>query len=271
MASRNDWNTSISTHILRMTKERLLDMQSNGVRFMELTCSELEECADYPQTAGKFFSDAAEYGIKIRSFHLPFFAGGRFADPASTEEAERKRFMDIQVPLLKAAADSGVEIAIVHPSGEPYAEETRTENLKYSLETMAELNEIAKKSGIKLAVENLPRTCIGRNCAEIKAYAENIPGIFYCYDSNHSLTDSNKSIIETMADRIVALHISDYDFINERHFMPGEGDNNWQEILETLERVGYCGTWNYEVNQSHDIPVGDFVRNHNDLLKGIIK
>ncbi len=271
MTIRNDWKTSISTSILTMSDERLADMQNNGVEFMELTCCDYKECPEYPQTAKKMFSKAADYGVTIRSFHLPFCVEGGFVDPASADAAERKRFMDIQVPLLKAAADSGVEIAVIHPSGEPYEEETRAENLKYSIGTIAELNEIAKKSGIKLAVENLPRTCICRNCEEIKAYTENIPDIFYCFDSNHSLKDSNKDFIETMGERIVALHISDYDFINERHWFPGEGSNKWQEIIETLEKVGYSGSWNYEIDKAYTHPVKRFADNHSELLKGIIK
>jgi signal peptidase I len=71
--------------------------------------------------------------------------------------------------------------------------------------------------------------------------------------------------------RVVTTHVSDYDFIDERHLFPGEGKNNWQEILTALENAGYEGTWNYEIKNSNSFAGSVYKDNHNRLLSGEIK
>ena len=39
----------------------------------------------------------------------------------------------------------------------------------------------------------------------------------------------------------------DYDFIDERHRLPGLGVNDWSGILSILETGGYCGPLMYEI------------------------
>ena len=45
----------------------------------------------------------------------------------------------------------------------------------------------------------------------------------------------------------VSLHISDYDFIDERHDLPGHGINQWGKLLDLLENAGYSGPALYEI------------------------
>ena len=47
--------------------------------------------------------------------------------------------------------------------------------------------------------------------------------------------------------KIASLHISDFDGIDERHRLPGEGINKWNELFAILEKVGYSGPMMYEV------------------------
>ena len=122
-----------------------------------------------------------------------------------------------------------------------------------------------------MAVENLPRTCIGRDCHDMKAILDAVPKAYACFDCNHSLKDSNVDLIKTMGSRIIATHVSDYDFINERHWFPGKGKNDWEGIMSALEEVDYCGTWNYEIGQSGTYVAEVFKSNHNDLLNGKIR
>ena len=45
-------------------------------------------------------------------------------------------------------------------------------------------------------------------------------------------------------------HISDHDYENERHWLPGEGKINWNALIGALEKIGYRGVFNYEVGES---------------------
>lgn len=270
MTNRTDWQTSISVAITGFSADRMKDLEQSSIRFMELTGSDYPQFDHYVQNAKEIFNTAAGHGVAIRSLHLPF---SPFADidPASGDPHTRSRFLEIQRPLLSAASESGITIAVVHPSGEPYSEAERGDRLACATESLAALQEIAAACGMKLAVENLPRTCIGRNSDEMNAIFRSVPELYACFDANHSLKEDNAAFIRALGERIIALHISDYDFINERHLFPGLGLNRWQDILEALEEVNYSGTWNYEIRDALTYPAEKFAQNYRDLLSGVIK
>ena len=116
--------------------------------------------------------------------------------------------------------------------------------------SLARLAEIAAECGAIIAVENLPRTCLGRDSAEILELISAHPLLRVCYDTNHLLSESYKDFTKAVGSKIVALHISDYDFVNERHLLPGEGKIDWNDLLDTLmTNFVYPGTvWLYEVS-----------------------
>lgn len=75
-------------------------------------------------------------------------------------------------------------------------------------------------------MENLPRTFLC-NCAfDIKQLLEASDSLKICFDVNHLLQESHEEFVNMIRGDIVTLHISDYDFVNERHWMPGEGKIN---------------------------------------------
>ncbi len=270
MTNRNDWKTSITVFLNAFNEERVKDLQKNDIHFMELTGCGLDEYKNFSSNSISIFQLAKDHKVTIQSIHLPFYPWEEM-DPASTIKAYRDTFIEKESELLKIAANRGVKIAVAHPSAEPYKDELREENLKAVIDSFAKLNDVAKKAGIILAVENLPRTCMCRDCSEIVKIYNAIPDIHFCFDSNHSLIDDNVDIIKTMGERIVATHISDYEFYDEMHLFPGEGKNNWQQIMQALEEVNYSGNWNYEIRDCSDIPAKRFKDNHMDLLSGKIK
>lgn len=60
------------------------------------------------------------------------------------------------------------------------------------------------------------------------AHLKAIPGLYMCFDSNHLLGEANPDFLRRLyeaglAGRIGSVHISDYDFTDERHELPGNG------------------------------------------------
>ena len=270
MTNRNDWQTSVSIGASIFSSELMANYAKAGINFIELSAGDYKIYDGYTQKADEIFNSAKENGVTIRSIHLPFSPFGEI-DPANFDASVRARFLEVQKPLVEAAAKSGIEIAVIHPSGEPYREENRPEHLKYSIESLRALQEIISQNGMKMAVENLPRTCIGRDSHDMLKILEAIPEAFACFDANHSLKEDNITLIKNLAGKIITLHISDYDFVDERHLMPGLGKNRWQDIMAALEEVNYSGTWNYEVGKTSSFKPEDFKQNHNNLLNGSIK
>lgn len=270
MTNRKDWQTSTSVRVSGCTDKRFGELAAAGIHFSEVTGSSVDEFSDFISGHKEIFKNAARNGVQIRSVHLPFAPFSEI-DPASTDKSVRDRFISLECDIVKISADCGAKIAVVHPSGEPYRDDERDVRMQYAVDSLSELQKQAKRSGIMLAIENLPRTCLCRDCADIKKIGEALPDAYLCFDSNHALIEPNEAIIRAMGARIVALHISDYDFINERHFLPGEGKNDWETIMRTLEEVGYSGTWNYEINNCDTIDAHVYKENHERLLAGLIK
>ncbi len=269
MTNKNDWKTALSVNTAAFTSERMKELNENDINIIELSNGNMAAFEDFKNSSYHFFDTAKNNGVVIRSVHLPFSPFSQI-DPASEDKSVRERFISLQTELIKISAQRGVQIAVVHPSGEPYNQEKREEHLKYSLEAMSQLNNIAKNEGVLLAIENLPRSCILRNCDEIRRFKAEIPDIHFVFDSNHSLVDSNTDIIKTMGERIIATHISDYDFTDEKHLLPGEGKVIWQDILKALEEVNYNGPWTYELTNDRIITAKELKDNHIKLLNGDI-
>lgn len=270
MTDRKFWQTSVSVYSKDFSSKRIEELSKAGIKHIELTTLFHEEFAALSEHLPEFIDIAAASNVKIRSIHLPFAPNQEF-DPANSDKAVRDFYVETQSRFVEAAGNCGIEIAVIHPSCEPYDEDTRNRNLEFSIQSLNEIQKAADDCGIKLAIENLPRTCIGRDCSEMKHILDSVDGAYACFDSNHSLYSSNIDMIKAMGSKIIATHISDYDFIDERHLFPGLGKNDWEAIMQALEYVGYSGTWNYEIRDSNSYSAEIYKLNHTKLLDGRIK
>lgn len=268
MTERHSWPLALSYAATKFGDETLSAYRDAGIRYMEFSGGSLSafEETEYVKNARVIFQKAKSYDVTISSVHLPF-SPFSLLDPANTDPALRDKVVSIQSELLLAAADSGVEIAVIHPSGEPYQEEEREMRLTCAIDVIGRLNETAEKAGITLALENLPRTCLCRNSADMLRFLHDIPSLSVCFDTNHNLAEPNVDFIRAVGKHIVTLHVSDYDFADEKHWFPMEGKNPWNEILQTLEEVDYHGRFTYEVGFKDGKTIADVAANFAELMK----
>lgn len=195
---------------------------------------------------------AGKAGIEIWSVHLPF---GNPWDISAFNDAERMAIIEAHTHVMDWARDWGAQVVVIHPSFEPIPDEQREQRLKLAAASVRELSERAHARGLKLAVEDLPRSCLGRDSAEIAALISSAPHAVVCCDTNHLLTEKPEEFIRSIGSRIGTLHISDYDGVDERHWIPGRGIVNWPEVLQALMDSGYGGPFMFEANYKdpHDL------------------
>jgi sugar phosphate isomerase/epimerase len=151
----------------------------------------------------------------------------------------------------------------------------RTLSPKPSAVTTATPIEIARRYGAVIAVEDLPRTCLGNTAAEIAELISVHPDLRVCFDTNHLLTEDAADFVRALGDKIITTHVSDYDFLNERHWLPGEGKLDWQSIVNALREVNYSGTWLYELGfdcpktliRERELTCEDFSRNAAEIFE----
>lgn len=215
------------------------------------------------------------YQVGLWSYHLPF-SPFRVIDISSPSKEIREHSVELYTELIGKATDIGIDKFIVHPSGEPIEESARAERMKHSIETLDRLAEIAHRHGAIVAVEDLPRSCLGRTAAEIRELISANDKLRVCFDTNHLLVDTNLNFMTQLSDKIVTVHVSDYDFVDEKHWLPGEGSVDWSELLATLRAINYRGPFLYEISlkplktlpRSRDLTFADFARNADEIFKG---
>lgn len=218
---------------------------------------------------------AGETGITLWSFHLPF-SHPKDLDISSMDEQLRANTLAYHFGFMERAAAIGVKTFVVHPSSEPVPNETRAQQLQNSRQSLRQLVEKADSLGVVVAVEDLPRSCLGHNTAEIAELLTAHDHLRVCFDVNHLLLDSHETFLNAVGEKIATVHISDYDFIDERHWLPGEGKADWDKIYHGLLSVGYTGPWLYEIGfecpstifRPRDLTCEDFARNAREIFEG---
>ena len=240
-----------------------------------VACAEISmpgrEYAGFPYAA--FAVHARDAGVAIRSFHLPFYTEETI-DPASLDPDVRRRTAELHARYVRIAASMGARIAVVHACLEPVADADRAERLARSRESMAALAEVGAAEGVTVCVENLPRSCLGNRAAELAEIVAVDPRLRVCFDTNHLLGESHADFLAALGPLVVTTHISDYDFVNERHWLPGEGRIDWRALADGLDAIGYADAFHYELDfrgnpktvaRDRDLTAEDIVRNAREI------
>lgn len=241
-----------------------------GISQMEVSVNKaLSEALDFE----KLLEWSKKYGVELYSFHLPFM-------PFADIDISHPQLAEKSVEYLKYYIDKGTKIGInkyiIHPSGEPINENDREARMKIAKESLSILADYADKKGAVICVENLPRTCLGRDSKDILELLSANEKLLACFDTNHLLAENATDFIKAVGKKIVTLHVSDYDFKNERHWLPGEGLVDWQSIISAIKEINYSGSWLYEISlgapwtivRPRDLTYEDFCKNAAELFEG---
>lgn len=228
---------------------------------------------DLPGNAVKYAEMAAKAGVELWSLHLPF--SGKL-DISSPIDEDMELAMNTNKKLICAAASAGIKTIVLHPSSEPISDGARVLRLKQSRDNIMILAELCRKYSLTLAVENLPRTCLCNVSGEMSELLTET-GATVCFDTNHSLVEDNTQFLESILSSgltVSTLHISDYDFTDEKHRLPGDGVVKWRAVMEILERADYSGPLMYEVSRTPrergTVSIEDLVANQQRLAQKLI-
>ncbi len=245
----SDMKTGVSLSLVKeLTDENLELVKKAGIDFVEFSYSidYYFNTLEFPANGAKYGQMVRDHGLEVWSLHLPF---SRTYDISSENEENRRDAIERNKLMIRAAADAGAKLCVLHPSSEPIEDERRPERLRRSRDAILELKEVADECKILIAVENLPRTCLTRTSDEM-IWLLKETGAKMCFDTNHSLVEDDLAYVRNVTDagvEIITLHMSDYDMIDERHRLPGDGVVEWQKLFALLEKVNYSGIMMYEV------------------------
>lgn len=276
MTNRKEWQIGSSSCILGNYEEQNQDgfelYKRAGINYAELfETHEKLEFHDFYEHPEKIAESAKNNGVELWSYHVPF---SDFLNVANLDPIKGPEGMALIERGIRAALKIGIKTIVIHPSSENVDDDTRQQKTEKSIENLRYLAKICTKADAKLAVENLPGNCLGNSSFDIITYLNEIPEMDLCFDTNHLTMQTNEDFLDdliyhNMHGRVRTLHISDYDFIDERHRLPGDGINDWDAIMSMLEELDYSGVFMYEVSKPRErepVTLEEIKENYQKLL-----
>jgi len=214
-----------------------------------LSAVELMYVSDFtkPGWVPKVRKTLADSNILINSVHAPF---GNEVDISQCDEGGQEYAIAAIAKSIEMAKQLGAGILVVHASAEPIEQTEREQRFEQSSKGLTTLVKMVEPLGIRIAVELLPRTCLGNTAEELMQLVEQHPEeqVGICLDTNHPADPSELSqYVEMLQSRLITTHISDYDGIDEKHWIPFSGVIDWGAFADALHRIGYRGAFIYEV------------------------
>ena len=188
-----------------------------------------------------------ERGIAINAIHLPF--GGQ-RDYSKLDVEFRKRLIDDTAEMLRLSDEFNPYCYVLHGGTEPVYAHERADRITALHDSLRKLSPLTSNL---FCVENLPRLCLLNTIEEHRLAMDGVKeckNVKLCADVNHYLKEPAERAVEMLGDRIKTLHISDHDYIDERHVLPEDGKIDWMALLSALEKTGYQGVFNYEITRS---------------------
>ena len=226
------------------------EAKQNGIEYVEVALNQCYRNVSEDEVIPRIHalkSKIDSAGLKVWSIHLPF---SRTLDISVLDADARKSNVDIIAKMIQASAIFKPSKLVLHSSSEPIADSIREQRIEKAIESIGVLRKYADEIGAQLCIENLPRTCLGNTPEELLRIVNDYPEVGICFDTNHYLTGTPVYFAQVAGHRIGTLHISDYDGVNESHWVPLDGVISWKELFKIITEKGYSGVYMYEALKS---------------------
>ena len=248
--------TSLSSLVNHLTSRELIEaLRNSEVQTFELNSQMF--FYDYDGAVREEFKAMLkETGKRVISYHIPF-AGTD--DLSNVDEKLRVQALSRFRAHYAAVKEFGCKYIVLHPSTEirTNVKAERDERINQLRKSLLEIENEMKEMGVKVALEFLPRLCIGNTLADMDQILEGMNGEVFgvCFDVNHIMNQYPliPEITRKLGKRLFTTHISDYDGVDECHWLPGNGVIDWKAFVEALKEIDYQGPFNYEIRQQEGV------------------
>ncbi len=213
------------------------------------------------QEVGDGLQAVLDEGLILNSIHLPF---QRFIYISSCDEGVRSWAVD-EFRKLIAICDKYQPNHYVFHSKTGKKEEGLWDVRKPAL--IRSFQELVGTTTNNICMENMVGS-FPSNIEDMREILEQVEGGKCCIDTNHFLQDKPQDAILALGKWLKTIHVSDYDGVYEKHWLPKQGVSNWMKIIGALESVGYDGAFTYEVEaQKYGYSFVDIRENYEKLFE----
>ena len=208
---------------------------------------------DFENEAKKLLAKAKSCGVFFNQSHAPF----------PSFKADNEEYNTFVLPFIEKSiilsGMLGIKTICVHPV--TFRNDTEKQ-IEFNLDFYSRLAPIAKKSGVKIGVENMfwrdkaagcirPGVC-GTSELMIDLFDRLDSDAFTCLvDIGHCGLAGEKPedfIRKVGGERIGALHVHDNNFKDDQHVIPFSRNINWQEVTKALADINYSGEFTFEAD-----------------------
>jgi len=254
-----NWEITLSTSIAlnRPVIECLPPIRDAGFRRLQIGASpvHLDFGNEAAVTAAR--KEADRLGLTVTSIHAPF---GPEADLTALDEPARERALRQVASSVSALVALGGHTLVLHAgSDDESARNSIHARLAQSARSIADVQEMCRRSGVTLAVEEMLAHLLGGPENELQWVLDNLPASTVapalCLDTGHSFLSGR--LLERTAlfgPRAVMVHAHDNNGDFDSHLPPGEGKLPWTAFLDNLTLAGFAGEFVLEIHPGPDLP-----------------
>lgn len=152
---------------------------------------------------------------------------------------------------LVGAQMLGIRWVVFHPSANPEGDEERM--IEDNVRFFAPFVELAQKSGVGIALENMSRPESGMTTAEglsrlIDRFGSASVGA--CWDTGHAHIAGvdQAASIHALGKRLQALHVQDNDGVSDQHMPPHFGTIDWPALVRALREIEFPNDFTFEAH-----------------------
>lgn len=244
------WKVGTSSGLFNdFSREEFDSFRKSGIECIEIGSGVFRDKSDeeFKKWVEDIRQKAEASGIEVWSIHLPF---SRVYDISTLNDTDRVNMISECVRIINLCAPLKPGKFVIHGSAEPIADSIRQQRISNSIASLKILASEARKVNGQLALECLPRTCLGNTADELLQIVSAVGNdLGVCFDSNHLLKEKPEEFVAKTGSRIVTVHLSDFDGVDERHWLPGTGIINWTEVVSELVKSGYQGPFMFEASK----------------------
>lgn len=256
----------ISTHLyhdVRLDRAHLAEIASHGFEAVELFATRSHFDYHDASAIARLKQWLAETGLALHGIHAPItdsLIGGRWGDitySTAVSDASRRQSAVREVEAaLRVAHAIPVEVLVVH-LGTPTVMEKPGDNTRNAaLRSVEEICRLTEPLGVRVALEVIPNDL--STPASLVAMLERdleAPRAGICMDFGHAfLMGDIADAIETSAEHLITTHVHDNRRREDDHLTPYLGALPWDAALMSMQKIGYEGTYLFEVANTGSPP-----------------
>ena len=177
-----------------------------------------------------------ECGLQMLNLHGSAGVEKKWDSP---REYERIAGVELVANRIEMAGELGAGVVIMHFDRLPASEEEKPSYWARMRRSLDALEPVARRCGVKLALENYEDEYYEEHKAFFAAYSPDFLG--FCYDAGHGNLGRGEGFqrLEEVKQRLIAVHLHDNDGKVDQHRVPFNGTVDWPRLMQIIASSPY--------------------------------